>query len=455
VHHVPKQAFSSVDSGTTWHRLPDPPAAGELTDLTSVSATTAYATTQLPARLLVTTDGGMTWAPAAGSARTGYGYSNVDVADARHAWAMGDQGLLWRTTDGTTWQRLALPPGAPRASLTPRVTPSPVHPVPSAPADKDVTFTGVSFVDPLHGWAVGEVCVATTCKAVLRRTDDGGWTWRVAPGPPGTWVTDAGRTANAVSAVTFADDRNGWLYGDTLLATHDGGLHWKNVGGYTGDVVARDGVVWVVQYEGCASMFCGAYVRRAPVGGDAFTGEVGANLVGHGSFVATDALHAYLVDDGSFGEPAPKVVATSDGGQTWSTYTAPCRTALVRTIAASSPDDLWVACGGKGEPGREQHAIARSTDGGAHWRAAFTDGTGSVAALRAEGTGLAFLADDGARAHVTVTRDGRTWRTMPGLGVPGEVLAFGILDGTHGYALVGDAFFVMSDGASWERMTRP
>jgi hypothetical protein len=110
-----KQAWTSADGGTAWRRLPDPPAAGVVTDLVALSGTTAYLTTQVPAALLVTTDGGATWQPARGSAHSGYGYGNLDVVDARHAWAMGDAGQLWRTTDGTTWERLALPPGAPRA----------------------------------------------------------------------------------------------------------------------------------------------------------------------------------------------------------------------------------------------------------------------------------------------------------------------------------------------------
>jgi photosystem II stability/assembly factor-like uncharacterized protein len=135
VHTAPKQAFTSADHGASWRRLPDPPAAGELTDLSAVSATTAYATTLLPARLLVTTDGGATWQPATGTARAGYGYGNLDVAGVRHAWAMGDQGILWRTADGTTWQRLTLPPGGSHATGTPSapLTPS-APPARSAPA---------------------------------------------------------------------------------------------------------------------------------------------------------------------------------------------------------------------------------------------------------------------------------------------------------------------------------
>ncbi|MDQ1713376.1 MAG: hypothetical protein QOE45_2826 [Frankiaceae bacterium] len=446
LHRVPKQAFTSADRGTTWRALPAPPEAGELTDLTSVSATTAYATTLVPARLLVTTDGGATWEQAEGTAKSGYGYSNIDVSDARHAWAMGDQGVLWRTTDGTTWERLALPPDAAPATSTPPALAT--SRVPAAPADKDVRWTGLSFYDAAHGYAVGERCVAKTCRAVLRATGDGGRTWRVAPGPPGTWQTDEGRSANGVRSVTFADARNGWLYGDALVETHDGGLHWQNVGGYTGDVVARDGVVWALHYEGCASMFCGAWVGHGATTGGPLTGEAGADLVEHGSLAAVDATHAYLVDDGTYGGDDPKFRATADGGRTWARYPAPCPRAAWRTLSATAADDLRVLCGDSAA-----HFVARSRDGGATWRTARTGDEGG-ATFVAVSPDLAFRAGD---RSVRVTRDGgATWRVMPGLDVTSPLQAFVVVDGTHAFALYeGGLLYGMSDGASWERLTRP
>jgi photosystem II stability/assembly factor-like uncharacterized protein len=456
VHRAPKRAFASNDHGTTWRRLPDPPEVGELTDLTALSATTAYATTQLPARLLVTTDGGTTWQPANGASRNGYGYSNLDVADATHAWAMGDQGTLWRTTDGAAWHSLALPPGAPRASGTPSVA----LPARSAPADKGVEFTGLSFTDPLHGYALGARCDAKTCRPVLRRTDDGGYVWRVAPGPAVTWPANSDYKTT-FTGVTFADDRNGWVFGPDLLATHDGGLHWKALGIRTLDVVARDGYAWAVGEE-CAVQLCTTEVSRSPVGGDTFRGATTAGR--DATFAAVDGQHAYLVESAvtAIRVPrigsAPRLLATADGGRTWTERANPCPNAFSRTVAASSFTDVWVVCIDAAGGSQERHPIAHSTDGGRTWATIDPDTNGIIDRFAAVGPGLAFRAESGLIGGVKVTRDGgRTWRQMPDEGEPqGALRAFGILDGTHGYALYQeDVFLVMTDGASWHRMTRP
>jgi photosystem II stability/assembly factor-like uncharacterized protein len=457
VHRVPKQAFSSTDRGTTWRRLPDPPEAGELTDVTALSATTAYATTQLPARLLVTTDGGATWQPAAGTALKGYGYSNLDVADATHAWAMGDQGALWRTTDGAAWQRLALPPGAPHASGTPSAA---VPRVRSAPADKDVTFSGLSFYDPLHGYALGAQCDAKTCRPVVRRTDDGGYTWRVSPGPAVTWPANSDYD-KTLTGVTFADDRNGWVFGPDLLATHDGGLHWKALGIRTLDVVARDGYAWAVGEE-CAVQLCTTEVSRSPVGSDTFGGSGTAGR--DATFVAVDGQHAYLVESAVTATrvpragSAPRLLATADGGRTWTERTNPCPKAMSRTVAASSFADVWVVCINAVGGSQQQHPIAHSTDGGRTWTTVDPDTNGVIDRFAAVGPRLAFRGESGLIGGVKVSRDGgRTWRIMPVAGEPqGMLHAFEILDGTHGYALFqDDLFLVMADGASWQAMTRP
>jgi photosystem II stability/assembly factor-like uncharacterized protein len=456
VHRVPKQAFSSADRGMTWHRLPDPPEVGELTDLTALSPTTAYATTQLPARLLVTVDGGASWHPANGAALKGYGYSNLDVADATHAWAMGDEGSLWRTTDGTTWQRLTLPPGAPGATGTPSALPH----VRSAPPDKDVTFTGLSFTDPLHGYALGARCDAKTCRPVLRRTDDGGYVWRVAPGPAVTWPANSDYDTT-FTGVTFADDRNGWVFGPDLLATHDGGLHWKALGIRTLDVVARDGYAWAVGEE-CAVQFCTTEVSRSPVGSDTFRGSGTAGR--DATFAAVDGQHAYLVESAITAtrvpraSSAPRLLATADGGNTWTERTNPCPKAMSRAVAASSFADVWVVCIDAVGGSQQQHPIAHSTDGGRHWTTVDPDTNGVIDTFAAVGPRLVFRAESGLIGGVKVSRDGgRIWRQMPDEGDPqGRLHAFGILDGTHGYALYQeDVFLVMTDGASWHRMTRP
>lgn len=443
-----RTAFQSDDHGTSWRRLPDPPRDGVVTDLVARSATDAYLTTQTPARLYVTGDGGATWQPAEGATTKGYGFSNLDVVDATHAWAMGDAGALWRTTDGRRWERLALPPGSAPSTTAPSATPS--LPVPRGLAEPGVTWTSLSFLDASRGYALGRRCAAGRCLAVLRRTTDGGANWLRIPGTAPSWpdVDDDPHPPGRVGSIAFADERNGWLFGESVWATHDGGHTWREAGGgYTYDVVPHGGFVWQVGYEGCLSNPCGASVSRTPVTEDdtRYDGydeeRYGAGRY-QAAFAAPDALHAYLLD--TIGANPGVLSLTSDGGDTWHDVPAPCDSARDRELAASSPAGLWALCVG----GDDREAVTVSTDGGTTWRTALLPGPdgslGTVVPLSADD---AWLADGG---RLAVTHDGgKTWATAAGIAKPSAVT---FADAQHGWLLSGNALWRTTDGATWQRL---
>lgn len=421
-------------AGTDWRRLPDPPVSGTLTDLVAVSDTVAYVTAQQPAALLVTRDGGRTWAPAPGAGRGGYGYANLDAPDPAHVWAMGDAGILWRTTDGATWERLALPPGAPRA--TPGVP---------APADLGVKWTGVSFIDAYRGWAVGRRCTDDICHAVVRRTTDGGQTWTVTGAP-----------RLDVSALAFADERTGYAYDPALAVTHDGGATWADLHGtHVRDVQVRAGYAWVLAYQGCAGSDCGAYVSRLRVGAEQPpSGAVLMGGPGHTRTVlaAADADHAFLYGyEGTTGQ----LLGTDDGGRTWTGRTQPCGGAPPSALGAVT-GQVWAGCGYvAGDP--SARSWAHSTDGGTTWTP-----VPAAAGRGAAGTLVALSATDAWRAGdggvVVRTADGgHNWVAthVPVVGTA-ALLAFQLLDVRTGVALYGgDVFLRTTDGRTWSRMTRP
>ena len=85
----------------------------------------------------------------------------------------------------------------------------------------DARLVDTCFVDPQHGWAVGDF-------GVILHTDDGGRHWS----PQGSGV------ACTLTSVYFVDTRNGWVVGGmaypylhdasgVVLATRDGGLSWQ------------------------------------------------------------------------------------------------------------------------------------------------------------------------------------------------------------------------------------
>ena len=437
-----RRAFQSSDHGTTWRRLADPPADGVVTDLVARTGTDAYLATQTPGALYVTDDGGETWRPVDGAGRA-YGYSNLDVADAGHAWAMGDAGHLWRTTDGARWERLALPPGAPTA--TPEPTPRGLR-------ERGVRWTGLSFTDARRGHAVGHRCAADTCRAVVRRTVDGGDTWQPLADPPARWpAADGQARVDYVDRVTFADDRHGRLYGRALYATADGGATWTKVRGvdHVTAAAARGDVVWAVGHRGCGATACDPTIHRGPVAGP--PRPLGGYESGEarGTFAALDERHAYFAaaDDGG---KAPVFAGTADGGATWTAYDRPCATSFT-ALAAYAPGGLWLVCGAPAHSA-DSHApqtLARSADGGRTWTRTELPGEGAVvgeivalSATRAWRTGANYglLSTDDA---------GRTWQAVRGVG---KAVALTFADAAHGWVLADDALWRTTDGATWERL---
>jgi photosystem II stability/assembly factor-like uncharacterized protein len=149
--------------------------------------------------------------------------ASIHMVDLRTGWAIAAVGTatdaIMRTTEGSrAWSLLH---------------PSVVPPLPGEGRHLHVPLTrgsDLSFVDALHGWALGISCPATdgTCSLVLRATNDGGRTWRALPAPTTAppYRGDAGNTVH-VGSIRFADVHDGWAFGPGLYATRDGGRTWS------------------------------------------------------------------------------------------------------------------------------------------------------------------------------------------------------------------------------------
>ena len=87
----------------------------------------------------------------------------------------------------------------------------------------------VTFVSDSLGWAWGPTPAAFTTGSgpgVLARTYNSGRTWSVMP-TPGIDYAGPGNTQNrSASGVRFIDSSHGFLFGDALFATADGGATW-------------------------------------------------------------------------------------------------------------------------------------------------------------------------------------------------------------------------------------
>lgn len=177
-------------------------------------------------------------------------------------------------------------------------TPTPTaRPAPGGPEGAPSQVSGpIQFVDDMHGWAV--------INGRIQATSDGGKTWSVQ------------HAASDVTELAFVDAAHGWAITPSgLLRTLDGGGQWTPVGepgvGFAEIQFKDDQVGWGVR-----------------------------------------------LDAGKDSRPAGVVVKTTDGGNTWTSWTIAADS--VCYASDGHTESVWA-----GRPGG--NALTRSTDDGASW----------------------------------------------------------------------------------------
>ncbi len=338
------------------------------------------------------------------------------------------------------------PSGTPGLSPVVGPTASP-SPSPTASAHGALTPTAVTFVSANDGWVIGTVpCSTGSCLAV-RRTTDGGGTWTAAPAPAA--VPSAGIGQPGVSSIRFADPLDGWSFGSSLWATHDGGATWHpaSVPGLPADSVmgleASGGTVTVLVADTAGAI----RLATSPVASDAWhvTGpavSLGAGPVPRPDLVLSRSAGWLLEVDRTVIAPGARLV-----GGTWRTWQPPCTTANGPAIlAAADASNLVAACdaGVWGPPsgGLPMGAhLFLSRDGGLtftlvagtlpfgypSWIAMPAATTIAIAGTRTSGSAIAISADSG-----------RTWRVVS-VGSATEAITYlGFTTATQGVAIATD-----------------
>lgn len=223
-------------------------------------------------------------------------------------------------------------------------------------------------------------------------------------GPLG-WVAQSSGTTARLRDVWFTDASRGWVVGwdGTLRRTTDGGVTWT----------AQD------------------------------SGVTTANLV---KIVFADALHGWIVGDKHQPDGQEVLLATSDGGETWSVRATISGTDL----AFVSPTTGWIAAG----------SIYRTDDGGATWQLQLS-GTAyhSIELVDAShGWALGRDGDDDANIVVRTSDGGATWQQqlavgdynteLLGLDAVSPTVAWVVGDADF-YTRLGEYKFVSRDGTTW------
>jgi photosystem II stability/assembly factor-like uncharacterized protein len=273
----------------------------------------------------------------------------LSVLDAEHAWASGSGGTVLHTTDGRSWETVAVPGGegldfrdveAPSRNAVVLMSAGPgdrsriyrssdggkrwtlAHTNP----DSDGFYDAIAFWDERHGIVLGDPVGG---RFVVRVTEDGGATWAPPPGlaMPEALAGEGAFAASGTCLFAFAGGQDAWFVTGgakpaRVFHTSDRGRRWTAAATPLLPANASSGLFSVVFLDAR---------RGVAVGGDYKDARV-AGLNG---------------------------VRTGDGGAAWTA--APVAPAGYYSAAAAvpGPDDRLVAVGLAG--------TAESRDGGRTW----------------------------------------------------------------------------------------
>jgi photosystem II stability/assembly factor-like uncharacterized protein len=327
-------------------------------------------------------------------------------------------------------------PAVTHPTASPTTAPPP-SPTPSGqPVASGFQPESVTAISEDDFWVLGATgCISSVCASKILQTVDGGRSFSTIQVPPSYYLAGNDPTPGppTVTDIRFADPSNGWVFGDTLWATHNDGSTWSQLtfGNHLLGVEqlepGANGYVYAV-FEMCTdpttAVGCSYPLMRSQAGTNTWSViSPPGNPVGRPSIgVHGDTLWVMYFDR----FPGLEWIS-SDDGLDWKHGSMPCTPELGGAFDPVSPSVIWAFCatGMDGNP-------EVSTDGGVAWATPPANGmfgnNDMVAALSAQhalvgagGFGLD-VTDDG----------GKTYRQIPEL--DGAVWA-GFTDSEVGYVL--------------------
>jgi len=247
-------------------------------------------------------------------------------------------------------------------------TAAPAAPL-TGPVPKGFVATSVTFTSADEAYVLGTApCSRKPCGSIVRTLNRGA-TWVGIPAP----VVPIGgllSTGPAAWGIRFATASHGFVFGDGLWETTNGGARWtkKTIpGAAILSLEIVDGQVLAVTAR-CTPGRCTtpdtSLYRRAVSGG---SWRLIAHMTGFQPFgfdsIATYAGVAAILDDST-------VLVTTNGGRTVTKHAAGCSSSDIggaAAVAVTGPKRLALLCAGEGAAGSVEKTVYTSTDLGARW----------------------------------------------------------------------------------------
>jgi photosystem II stability/assembly factor-like uncharacterized protein len=241
--------------------------------------------------------------------------------------------------------------------------------------------TSITFVSAREAFVLG---TAPGYGAVIARTLDRGATWQRVPAPavpigrPGQ--TGGGGASPRAWGIRFATPEHGFVFGNGLWETSDGGAHWARAAS-PGDTIFSLATIDGQVLADTAS----AAAQAASANDAAATDTLARRALGGGPWrpVADTSPRWYIDPTDNIGTQAgvatimdgASVIVTTDGGATISRRPTPCTRPGIASAALVTPTGgrgLTLVCVGQGYMGHEDKSTYVSADLGARWTKAGT-----------------------------------------------------------------------------------
>jgi hypothetical protein len=354
------------------------------------------------------------------------------------------------------------------ATTSPAVRPSSPAasggPVPAGgPVPPGFAATSVTFVSVDEAFVLGTApCAHAPCTSIVRTLDRGA-SWAGVPAPVVPLADPYDYTGQpAAWGIRFASPVQGFVFGNGLWVTTDGGAQWTAAAGPGGSIVdleVIDGQLLALTDNCTAQSGCApaeALERRALSGGAWSL----VDRVTNARVIATQARVAAALDGGS-------VVVTGDGGLTSATRATPCDSTASAgsAVAVTGPGSLALLCAGNAAMGSVQKTVYVSGDLGATWVKAgsppfggdpwgISGGTGAqqVVAAASGASWLYYSPDGGARWLVAFDAgDGGAGFNDLGFTTAADgVAVYGpVYQNGDAYGMPGKLLLTSDGGASW------